>query len=216
MNQTQIECGVQTEGSSPDYVKQMAWRAVAKAIGSGKVQVAADVGGGRGDWAIQLKEVASRVFLLDYAPPQSSHDFISAIQANLNEPWPLEDASVDFLFALELVEHLENPRHFFREVARTTKPGGYAFVSTPNNHSLSSKLTFLLRGQHRLFQESSYPAHITPLLIVDFQRITAEVGLSIEDVYFSDYDLIPKLHWRIPFFKGRLFSDSVGMLLRRP
>lgn len=212
-----VEVGVQTEGRSPDYIKLMAWRGIAKAAGDKNIGIAADVGGGRGDWANQLKERTSHVFLLDYAPPSADAlpEFVTGIQANLNERWPLADASVDFLFSLEVVEHLENPRHFFREIARATKPGGFAFVSTPNNHSLTSKITFFLRGQHRLFQEFSYPAHITPLLICDFERIADEVGLSVVDVFFTNHDVIPKLHWRIPFFKGRWFSDSIGVLFRR-
>ncbi len=203
------------DGSSPAYVKQMAWRSVAAAIGTAKVSVAADVGGGRGDWANQLNAIADRVLLVDYAPPSVVPNFVTTIQADLNQKWPLEDSSIDFLFALELIEHLENPRHFLREVTRVTKAGGFAFVSTPNNHSLTSKLTFLLRGQHRLFQEFSYPAHITPLLMCDFQRIADEVGLTLEGIDFSDHDTIPKVHWRVPFFKGKWFSDSIGILFRR-
>ena len=79
------------------------------------------------------------------------------VQADLNSDWPIPTHYVDFGFALEVIEHVENPRHFFRQMKRITKPGGHIFITTPNNHSLSSKLTFLLRGQHRYFQEASYP-----------------------------------------------------------
>lgn len=215
MSVSEIEIGVQTNGSSPKHIKEMALRAVSDSK-CDKLPVAADIGGGRGDWALQLENVADQVILLDFAPPAETElpAFLRPIQADLNVKWPLADASLDFAFALEVIEHVENPRFFFRELARVTKRGGKAFLSTPNNHSLSSKLTFLLRGQHRLFQEQCYPAHITPLLICDFHRISNEVGFRIERFYFSNHDMLPKLHWSLPF-GGKWFSDCIGVLLVR-
>lgn len=191
-------------------------RALELAMGSSRITNAADVGGGRGEWTTQLCPHAENVYLLDYSPPDSRRMPANVIstQADLNARWPLPDESIEFAFALEVIEHLENPRHFFRELARIVQPGGYAFVSTPNNHSLASKLTFLLRGQHRLFQEQCYPGHISPLLLCDFVRICAEAGFSINYVIWSDHDTLPRLHWPMPF-GGKWFSDSVGLIMRR-
>src|SRR5271165_3862918 len=58
------------------------------------------------------------------------------VRANLNDSIPLEDASFDVVFAIEVIEHLENPRRVLREIARLLKPGGRLFLTTPNNESI--------------------------------------------------------------------------------
>ncbi len=45
---------------------------------------------------------------------------------------PLNDGSVEFVFALEVVEHLVSPSHLFTEAFRICTPGGYLLVTTPN------------------------------------------------------------------------------------
>lgn len=208
--------GIQENGSSPEHIKRMAWRAIKFAVGDAKIGNALDIGGGRGDWSVQLAGRANRVSLLDYSPPPLTDlpTEVVPVHADLNQYWPVSDQSVDFAFGLEVIEHLENPRHFFREIARVLKVGGHAFVSTPNNHSWGSKLTFVLRGQHRKFQEPSYPAHIMPLLLCDLERICSETGLILQKIFWSNVDTLPRLHWQIPF-GGKLFSDTLGALVQR-
>jgi 2-polyprenyl-3-methyl-5-hydroxy-6-metoxy-1,4-benzoquinol methylase len=209
--------GVQQNGSSPNYTKRMAFEAIQRSVGDRRLGRVADIGGGRGQLASALAPRSDAVLLVDYSPPEdgSLPANVRPSQADLNGDWPVKTASIDFAFALEVIEHLENPRHFFREVTRIVRPGGYIFVTTPNNHCLASKVTFLVRGQHRYFQEPSYPAHITPLLACDLERIAAEMRLSILSWNWSNYDTIPRLHWRVPL-RGWLFSNSMGVLLRKP
>jgi 2-polyprenyl-3-methyl-5-hydroxy-6-metoxy-1,4-benzoquinol methylase len=59
---------------------------------------------------------------------------------------PVPDASFDAITAWEVIEHLENPHNFIREVHRTLKHGGYFIVSIPNPFHLMSRLLFLKRG----------------------------------------------------------------------
>lgn len=207
--------GVQENGSSPTYTKRMALEAKAKAIGGSRIGTAADVGGGSGDLANILAPFSERVVLLDYNPPHrdSLPVNVAPIEADLNQTWPIKDCSVDFAFSTECIEHVENPRHFLREMARIVVLGGYVFISTPNNHSLSSKITFMISGQHRLFQSASYPAHITPLLKCDFERMGREVGFVIQGCFYSGQDTVPRVRWPLRF-GGSLFSDSIGILFK--
>jgi 2-polyprenyl-3-methyl-5-hydroxy-6-metoxy-1,4-benzoquinol methylase len=209
--------GVQQNGSSPDYTKRMAFEAIERAVGNNRLGAVADIGGGRGELAQALASRSENVLLVDYSPPDAAElpANVKSLQADLNSEWPIESGTIDFAFALEVIEHVENPRHFFREMKRVVKPGGYIFITTPNNHCLASKITFLLRGQHRYFQAPSYPAHITPLLVCDFERMAAEAQLSILNWSWSNYDTIPRLHWRVPL-RGWLFSNSMGVLIRKP
>lgn len=66
--------------------------------------------------------------------------------ANLNQPWPLEDASTDVLIAMMLLEHLFDPYASFREIRRVLSPSGRAFVNLPLVTSIKNR-TRLLFGK---------------------------------------------------------------------
>ena len=206
--------GKQHEGTSPWYVKRMAMDAKVAACGSGIIPVSADIGAGAGDFTRELVHVSHRALMLEFNRPGAVPEGAEFLAADLNTRWPVDDQAIDFGFALEVVEHLENPRHFMREFKRILRPGGFGFLTTPNNHSWASKATFLLKGQHRRFQDASYPAHITPLLQCDLRRIAAECELETLRWIYSNADVLPRLHWavRLP---GRAFSDIIGLLFRR-
>ena len=67
-------------------------------------------------------------------------------QANLCEDFPYPDGSFDVVIAMMIVEHLFDPFHSFREIARILKPQGTAFVNLPNITSVRCRLD-LLRGR---------------------------------------------------------------------
>ena len=206
---------MQEEGSSPSFTKRMALEAYAYVQEHAVPKRLADIGCGRGELASLLSQHGHEIVMADSYRPRLLPPRATFVETNLNESWPIPDASIDFAFALEVIEHVENPRQFMREISRILVPGGYGFVSTPNNHSWMSKLTFLIRGEHRLFQAPSYPGHITALLKCDFMRIFQECGLQLVRCYYSNEDTLPILHYtvRLP---GRAFSLSWGLLFRRP
>lgn len=213
----QLQIGVQSEGTSPAYTKRMAISALEKTRPYGRLERVADIGGGRGELAALLSPRSAEVWLVDFAPPEP-HNLpgnVRLVQADFNSPWRLPEDHFDFTFSLECIEHVENPRHFMREMARITKPSGHIFISTPNNHSLASKLTFLMRGQHRQFQETCYPAHVTALLRCDLERMANELGLEIVTWVYSNADVIPKLQLPI-HLPGPAFSAVIGVLLQKP
>jgi SAM-dependent methyltransferase len=129
---------------------------------------------------------------------------------------PLPDASADVVAAAETIEHLENPRAFFRELVRLGRPGGWVVVTTPNQLSLLSKLTLVVKNQFNAFQDPSYPAHLTALLEVDLRRIAGECGLTEVAVLYSGRGRIPGTAWHYPhFLSGRLrrmLSDNVLLI----
>jgi SAM-dependent methyltransferase len=45
---------------------------------------------------------------------------------------PFEAAQFDAIVIRSVMEHVENPDHVFRELARVTKPGGSVFMNLPN------------------------------------------------------------------------------------
>lgn len=145
-------------------------------------------------------------------------------RGDLNTEMPIPASTYDLVLAVEVIEHLENPRQTVREVARLLRPGGVAVLSTPNTGSIRSLVTLAFRGHHAQFDNSNYPAHITPVGEVDFWRMAAEAGLALDRFFYTDDGVVPKLlsrRWRdVPLvgrrLRGRRFSDNFGAVLRKP
>jgi SAM-dependent methyltransferase len=152
---------------------------------------------------------------LDVVRYDGSPATVEFLQTDLDAPrWPPDDASGDVVVSVETIEHLENPRAFFREMRRVTKPGGLIVVTTPNQLSLLSKATLLTRNCFNAFQERPglYPAHRTALLEIDLIRIARECGLRDIATRFSNRGRIPGTPWHWPEilgFRGRAFSDNI-------
>lgn len=129
------------------------------------------------------------------------------------------DACADVAAAVETVEHLENPRAFMRELVRLVKPGGLVVVTTPNQLSLLSLLTLVVKHRFSAFQDAHYPAHLTALLEVDLKRIAAECGLSDVQIKYSLQGRLVLTPWHYPRFLARLFpralSDNLLLLGRK-
>jgi 2-polyprenyl-3-methyl-5-hydroxy-6-metoxy-1,4-benzoquinol methylase len=123
---------------------------------------------------------------------------------------PLPDACADAVVAVETIEHLENPRSLMRELARLVKPGGLVVVTTPNQLSLLSLLTLVVKQRFSAFQDVHYPAHLTALLEVDLKRIAAECGLSDVSIAYSLQGRLVLTPWHYPRVLAKLFPRALS------
>lgn len=143
-------------------------------------------------------------------------------RSDLNDAVAVASGMFSMIFAVEVIEHLENPRQTIREIARLLAPDGVAVLSTPNPSSVRSLITFAVRGHHAQFDDSNYPAHITPVSALDFTRMAHEAGLSVETIFYTDSGAVPKFlsrRWQdAPLLgqrlRGKWFSDNFGVVLR--
>jgi 2-polyprenyl-3-methyl-5-hydroxy-6-metoxy-1,4-benzoquinol methylase len=205
--------GKQTEGQSSSTIKDMAMRAL-RSLGEKKYNTMADVGAGRGELTERLVPYAHKILMLDDYDEPNKPINAEFVKADLNDFWNVPDNSVDFAFSLEVIEHIENPRHFMREMKRIIKPGGYGFVSTPNNLNLFSRLNFFIKNEHRFFKDFSYPAHISVVTEIDFRRILNENNLKFIDFYYNYADTMPITEWSLRF-KSKGLSSTVGVLFQK-
>ena len=210
----------QSQGASSNAIYEMVARAIAQRHAGGGVLV--DVGCGGGNlWSFVCAhfERYIGVDVLRYDGFPTDAEFVPL---NLNAGQvDLADGSPDVVCAVETIEHIENPRAFMRELVRLAKPGGWIIVTTPNQLSLLSKLTFVLKNQFNAFQEAPglYPAHITALLEIDLIRIARECNLTDIKTDYTNQGRIPFTPWHWPKrlgFSGRAFSDNICLVCRKP
>ena len=69
---------------------------------------------------------------------------IRPITGDANWPLPLPDSSVDVVTAMDVVEHLVNPRMLVQNAFRVLRPGGYLVLATPNLASWHNIFALLL------------------------------------------------------------------------
>jgi 2-polyprenyl-3-methyl-5-hydroxy-6-metoxy-1,4-benzoquinol methylase len=180
----------------------------------------ADVGCGAGDlWRIVGRRF-SRCIGVDAVRYEGLPGEVDLRIADLDRaPLPIADASVDVVAAVEVIEHLENPRAFVRELARIVTPGGWVVVTTPNQLSALSLLTLVAKGRFSAFQDTAYPAHRTALLEIDLRRIAGECGLRDEAIVYTQHGRVPLSSWHYPRPVARLaprrFSDNLLLIARR-
>lgn len=65
---------------------------------------------------------------------------------DLNSDLPFPDDCFDVSIAMNVIEHLFDPFHSFREISRTTKPNGFVVINLPLLTSIRNRLS-LLFGQ---------------------------------------------------------------------
>jgi len=88
--------------------------------------------------------------------------------------------SFDLVISIEVIEHLENPADFLRNVSRLLKPAGIAIVMTPNVEKLPARIKFLLMGKLRMMDEKSDKTHIMPIFSdLLFRQYLPRAGLKL-------------------------------------
>ncbi len=186
-----------------------------------------DIGCGNGKTLEYFKDSAETlagIDLNDYLTVECK-DKIAFSVVDLNfDPLPYADHSKDLVFALQVVEHLENPFLVMRETHRILREGGLFIFSVPNAFTLSSKKRYLLtdnvrrwnaRNDHLLFLtrdvfEKTYGAHFD-IVSTHYQkglfpmlgRLYRLLGIKATE---ANTKILPRT---------KMFGDSVCYVLRK-
>ena len=182
--------------------------------------VLADVGCGAGHLWREVHPMFSRCLGVDAVRYDDLPDDVQFFSADLDRPpLPLSDGCADVVAAVETIEHLENPRAFCRELCRIVRPGGWVVITTPNQLSVLSLLTLVVKQRFSAFQDDAYPAHRTALLEIDLRRLASECGLTNVDVRYTASGRVPLSGRHYPGVLSRRFpracSDNVVIAGRR-
>src|SRR5262245_39716076 len=125
----------------------------------------ADFGSGLGAWALRLQRNGYDVRAFDLVESESAPVRIDHVDLN----GPFADVGgpdgVDAVTLIEVIEHLENPRHVLREICAMLRPEGILLLTTPNASGVYSRVRFFFTGEHAMFNDAEYErsGHITPM-----------------------------------------------------
>jgi 2-polyprenyl-3-methyl-5-hydroxy-6-metoxy-1,4-benzoquinol methylase len=177
---------------------------------------ALDLGAGPGAMSERLHSLGFDVLAVDRdaSPYQGLRPFLAQ---DLNDPHfadAIGPAAFHLIVSVEVIEHVESPINFLRNIAQLLAPGGRAVITTPNVDSLPARLRFLFGGKIRMMDEFSDPTHISPIFSDLLRRqFLPQAGLRLADHKLfppRGYQLTRKplalpLAWIAPMFRG----DSV-------
>lgn len=133
---------------------------------------AADLGAGPGAMAARLRSLGCDVVAVD----RDTIGFEANVPhrcLNFNDPdfaSQLGSGRFGMVTAIEVIEHVESPIGFLRNVGWLLTPGGVAVLTTPNVDSLPARLKFLLAGKIRMMDEHSESTHISPIFFDLLER----------------------------------------------
>ncbi len=161
-------------------------------------KTALDVGCGAGLLAEPLARMGASVIAVDAAPELITAAKAHAAGAGLTIDYRAAgvealDGRFDLVTAMEVVEHVADPRAFVASLAARLAEGGLLILSTPNRTAWSKLLTIRLaegfgkipKGTHH-YDEFITPDEMTAML--------AEAGLVVEDVEGIAFSPMRGLH----------------------
>ena len=143
---------------------------------------ALDLGAGEGAFTLRLKEAGYACEAVELQQDRFQVPAVPCRQLDLNEDFANSlSGPYDVVVAQEIIEHLENPRHFLRQCRKLLAPSGLILLTTPNIEDVYSRVRFLVQGRFSFFAEGDYAesGHKTPLASWQLEQICRELGLRI-------------------------------------
>jgi SAM-dependent methyltransferase len=161
-----------------------------------------ELGAGSGIFASRLQREGASVTAADiddgtYARFSGASRFLT-IDFNSPDFASRFETKYEAIFAIEVIEHLESPLGFLRNIRSLLTDDGVAFVTTPNVDNLPSRLLFVRAGQLRGASEHDDPGHISPIhtWILE-RRLLPRAGLALETTLrFPAQGFSPGPSWR--------------------
>lgn len=130
------------------------------------------------------------------------------------ETMPYPDTHFDGATCWGMVEHLENPYHFTREVHRVLKPEGIYIMALPNVFHIMSRLLFLKKGVFPRWDKNKNHIFVLPRGV--FENTILRYFYLVETVYTKPTIHYPILNWLTPFLPANeWFGNFVVYILKK-
>lgn len=110
-----------------------------------KDSVVLDAGCGRRNRLITKFEVGELVGVdIDEQALKDNHDISKGIKGSIESLSTVVGRKFDFCMSFDVIEHLQNPDKFIREVSKVLKHGAYFFFAIPNRSSFFGAIASFL------------------------------------------------------------------------
>ncbi len=173
-----------------------------------------DFGAGPGALSERLKDLGYEVHSVDV--DEAGFGGTTAFEKlDFNDAQAVEafikrnEESFDIVLGIEVIEHVENPWNYVRDIARMIRPGG-CLVLSPNITSWYSRVRFLLHGRFHQFEDGDREyGHINPIAEDELHLILEGCGLEVLEIAPGGW--LPRLwlSWRL----GTLLKNLFGFVL---
>jgi SAM-dependent methyltransferase len=131
---------------------------------------------------------------------------------------PLPDSSVDLIYSVSVMEHLENPATVYREVHRVLRPGGQFLFLTPNlwdYASLAARIIpnrlhpWIVRRTEGRLEADTFPTHFRSNTPVAVRHLAREAGLLVEHIEYQGQYPSYLLFSRLLFLLGTAYQKTI-------
>lgn len=183
-----------------------------------------DIGCGTGDLLLKVKAKFPSLKLngADYTDFSNLAKYeINFKQVDCNNDFSSQFETYDLITCSEVIEHLENGRHFLRQLMAMLKTNGTLILTTPNTESFTSILSFIIKGYHSAFGPKEYPAHINSFNEYEIRNMVREIReLNFKEIQYIPNGRIPgtslKWHSFTPFRSKRLSDNFLVVITKNP
>jgi SAM-dependent methyltransferase len=93
------------------------------------------------------KGKVKQVIGIDVVEESREHPFLDEFRL-ITGNWPVENESVDLCICQAVIEHISDPEHFFSELHRVLKKGGYLCINTPNLFNYVSFISHMIPSRY--------------------------------------------------------------------
>ena len=112
------------------------------------------------------------------------------VVCDLNDPWPWEDSSVDYIRAYDIVEHLREPVHTMNEAWRVLRPGGLFEVWVPSTDGRGAfqdptHVSFWNQNSFLYYSQRNMAGIYPGLIKCDFNVILSDTPANAQGVIWT-------------------------------